>query len=270
MKDILACFLAFFVTFVAVAHDSTLDKIKNTKVLKVCSESGYLPLEMKTKNDKWLGFDVAMTEYFAKSLGVKIVMLDTKWDGIIPSLLSFKCDVIASSMAITPQRARVISFSDPYYENKFLVAIKNTPRNRERFRTLSDLNASDVIIAVKTGSSPDLFLQDSPLFSKTRVFKYDADADTINAVLNDKTQAFIYDTPYVKLASLHYPGRLYILPQGFKGDQFALAFRKQDKDLITSFNEFLAKWKKDKGKNGFEATQRYYFDTLDWNSELNN
>ena len=48
---------------------------------------------MKTASGKWIGFDPEMMEAFAKSLNVKLVMLDTKWDGIIPSLLTAKCDI---------------------------------------------------------------------------------------------------------------------------------------------------------------------------------
>ena len=59
---------------------------------------------MKTTSGKWLGFDVDMMQAYAQSMGVNLVMLDTKWDGIIPSLASGKCDAIASSMATTKER----------------------------------------------------------------------------------------------------------------------------------------------------------------------
>lgn len=244
---------------------STLENIKKTKVLKVCAEAGYLPLEMKSASGVWIGFDVDMMTAYADALGVDLQMMDTKWDGIIPSLLSRKCDVIASSMATTKERAKVVDFSDSYFHNQFLIAVKNSPQNMQKYKDISDFNSEKIRIAVKTGSSPDLYLQDSKILSKAKILKYDADADTISAVLNDRADAFIYDTPYVKLAAINYPGKLYIIPKGFGGDDFGVAFRKGDQDLIQDFNQFLSRWKKN---GGYKKKFQYYFEDTKWRSLL--
>jgi polar amino acid transport system substrate-binding protein len=243
------------------AEKSVLDTIKKNGVLKVCSESGYLPLEMKTASGKWLGFDIEMVEAFAHKIGVKIQMLDTKWDGIIPSLVSGKCDMIASSMAKTKEREKAVAFSDPYYDNKFLIAVKNNFENRKNYKSLEDFNKLGIKVAVKTGSAPDLYLQDSKSLNNAEIMKFDADADTVSAVLNNKSNAFIYDTPYVKLAALNNPGKIFIIPQGFNGDKFGVAMRKKDVELVKSFNSFLVDWKK---MGGYDKAMKYYFDGQEW------
>jgi polar amino acid transport system substrate-binding protein len=249
------------------AEKTTLETIKKEGVLKVCSESGYLPLEMKTASGKWIGFDPKMMEAFAKSLSleikkeIKLQMLDTKWDGIIPSLLTGKCDMIASSMARTKEREKAVTFSDPYYDNKFLIALKDTPENRKNYKTLEDFDNSKVKVAVKTGSAPDLYLQDSKILKKAQIMRFDADADTVNAVLGGRSNAFIYDTPYVKLAALNNPGKIYIIPNGFNGDKFAVAMRKKDESLAKSFNSFLDSWKND---GGYDKAMKYYFEGQEW------
>ena len=91
--------------------------------------------------------------------------------------------------------------------------------------------------------------------------RFDADADTVNAVLGGRSNAFIYDTPYVKLAALNNPGKIYIVPQGFNGDQFSVAMRKKDQELAISFNKFLAEWKK---IGGYDKAMKYYFDSQEW------
>lgn len=264
MRKLCLIVIMLFAPIFCLASE-TFQKIKENKTFKVCAESGYLPLEMKSVSGAWLGFDVDMMKAYAKNIGVNLVMLDTKWDGIIPSLVSGKCDAIASSMAITKERENAVAFSNPYYENKFLIAVKNTQKNLKRFENLSSFNNTNVTIAVKTGSSPDLFVQNSKMFEKAHILKYDADADTVGAVLNAKADAFIYDTPYVKLASLHYPGKLYIIPEGFNGDHFAVAFRKQDGDLRESFNKFLEQWKQ---QGQYASTMKYYFDGTTWTAML--
>ncbi|APJ03552.1 transporter substrate-binding domain-containing protein [Silvanigrella aquatica] len=252
--------IAYFSKSVA-AEKSTLDTIKKEGVLKVCSESGYLPLEMKTASGKWIGFDPEMMEAYAKSMGLKLQMIDTKWDGIIPSLLTGKCDMIASSMAKTKEREKAVTFSDAYYSNKFLVAMKDNSENRSNFKSLSDFNKVGLKIAVKTGSAPDLYLQDTKALAKAQIMRFDADADTVNAVLGGRSNAFIYDTPYVKLAALNNPGKIYIVPEGFNGDHFGVAMRKKDQELAKSFNSFLESWKKE---GGYDKAMKYYFDSQEW------
>ena len=50
----------------------------------------------------------------AEALGVKLVLSSTAWDGIIPALITSKCDLIMSGMTITKERAETIDFSAPY------------------------------------------------------------------------------------------------------------------------------------------------------------
>lgn len=235
------------------------------KKLRVCSESGYMPLEMKTSSGKWLGFDIDMMEAFSNALGVTLELSDTKWDGIIPSLLSGKCDVIASSMAITKERQGAVAFSQPYFQNEFLIAVRKSPNLQKKFSNLESFNSGQVTIAVKTGSSPDLFLQNSNKFQNAKILRFDADADVVGAVLSSKADAFIYDTPYVKLAVSHYPDKLFALSEGFHGTEFGVAFRKQDKDLLTSFNEFLARWKND---GSYQQSYNHYFSQSTWITQL--
>lgn len=244
-----------------IEEKSILNKIKTEGVLKVCSEPGYLPLEMKTASGKWLGFDVKMVEAYAKSLNVKLKMIDVKWDGIIPFLKTSRCDLIASSMAETEDRKKSVSFSDPYYHNKFLIAVRDNKQNREKFKKLSDFKHKDIKVAVKTGSAPDIYLKNNDFLFEEQVMRFDADADTVGAVLTGRARAFIYDTPYVKLAALKNPNQIYILPEGFNGDHFAVAFRKEDEELVENFNSFLKDWKK---SGEYEKTMEYYFEGQDW------
>lgn len=257
--------ITYFSNSNAAAEKSILDTIKENGVLKVCSESGYLPLEMKTASGRWIGFDPEMMEAFAKSLGITLQMLDTKWDGIIPSLLTGKCDMIASSMAKTKEREEAVIFSDPYYHNRFLIAVKDTSDNRKNYKILEDLNKSGVKVAVKTGSAPDLYLQNSKNLKKAQIMRFDADADTVNAVLGGRAHAFIYDTPYVKLAALNNPGKIYIVPESFNGDHFGVAMRKKDQELAKKFNSFLMEWKK---AGGYDKVMKYYFESQEWTALL--
>ena len=92
---------------------STLEKIIQRGTLRVGLEAGYMPFEMTDKKGKIVGFDVDMVTEMAKSMGVKLELVNTAWDGIIPALLSDKFDIIASGMTINQERNLKINFASP-------------------------------------------------------------------------------------------------------------------------------------------------------------
>ncbi len=47
-------------------------------------------------------------------MGVKLEIVNTDYDGIIPSLLTNKFDIILSGMTVTQKRNLQINFVDPY------------------------------------------------------------------------------------------------------------------------------------------------------------
>ena len=98
------------------AADSAIDNILTSGELKVCFEAGYIPFEMKTKDGRFIGFDIDLAKHMARSMDVKFVPVNTAWDGIIPALQTGKCDIIIGGMAITPQRNLKVMFADTYIE----------------------------------------------------------------------------------------------------------------------------------------------------------
>ncbi|MDI9314424.1 MAG: transporter substrate-binding domain-containing protein [Hydrotalea sp.] len=83
--------------------------------LKICVEGGSPPYNQLSPNGEIVGFDVDIGRALLKKMGKKYDMVKMDWDGMIPALKAKKCDAIISSMAITEERKKRISFTDPYY-----------------------------------------------------------------------------------------------------------------------------------------------------------
>ncbi len=65
------------------------------------------------------GIDVDLAAGFARSLGVSLevrTVSTPSYAELIPDLLAGKGDLIASSFSITPERSKLVDFSDPYFE----------------------------------------------------------------------------------------------------------------------------------------------------------
>lgn len=134
----------------AASRESVIEKVVQRGTLRV-GFSSFVPWAMQDKEGKYIGFEIDVAERLAADLGVRLQLVPTSWDGIIPALLSGKFDVIIGSMSITPQRLLSVNFSIPYDH-----AYVDLTLNREKsgaIAKLEDLNSEDVIIAVRTGTT---------------------------------------------------------------------------------------------------------------------
>lgn len=61
------------------------------------------------------GLAVEVARRMADDMGVKLVLQDYDWKGLIPALTSGKVDMIAADMTPTPQRALQVLFSRPVF-----------------------------------------------------------------------------------------------------------------------------------------------------------
>src|SRR4051812_26645890 len=115
---------------------------------------------MRAKDGSLIGFEVDVATQVAEDLGVKIELVPTAWDGIIPALLAGKFDVIIGGMSITPSRSLTVNFTNAYAHSGLQLAA-----NRElapAIGSYADLDRPEVTIAIRRGVAPaTAFLQKS-------------------------------------------------------------------------------------------------------------
>lgn len=83
--------------------------------LKIGIEPGYAPFEYKNAQGDIVGFDADVMTEICKKLQAKCVWVEQSFDSLIPALVARKIQLIHSSMQITPQRKKVLAFSEPIY-----------------------------------------------------------------------------------------------------------------------------------------------------------
>ncbi len=78
---------------------------------------------------EYVGFDIELARRFAAREGMRLVMEPLEFSALIPALTSGKLDLIASALAITPERQKQVAFSTPYAEVSSVVLAlkKNLP-----------------------------------------------------------------------------------------------------------------------------------------------
>ena len=133
-------------------------KLVSDGELTVYTDAPYPPFEMEI-DGKWTGFDMEIMRAVTMGLGVmtgstlemsvKVVPFDGIW--LLPA--AGECDVVASAMTITEERAAQTLFTKPYFNADQSMLIRREDANKsmtlEKFKGLT--------IAVQTGTTGEQF-----------------------------------------------------------------------------------------------------------------
>ena len=104
------------------AHAETLANIAKAGVLKVAVPEDYPPFGSVGPDMKPQGYDIDTAALLAKSMNVKLELVPVNSANRIPYLQTNKVDLVISSLGKTPDREKVIDFSNayaPYYQGVF-------------------------------------------------------------------------------------------------------------------------------------------------------
>jgi len=71
-----------------------------------------------------VGLDVEIAARIAQKLGMKLEIVNMDFGGMIPALIAGKVDMIGACITITPERARSVLFSAPYYTGGIAALVK--------------------------------------------------------------------------------------------------------------------------------------------------
>jgi polar amino acid transport system substrate-binding protein len=127
MRSSLRTFLTAACAFalVAFAHvEARADKladILSKGVVRVIVFADVPPFGSQNAQRELEGFDIDMAKLVAKSLGVKLELVQAPAASRIPFLLTDKADMNIAAMSITAERARQVMYSAPYADTSLAV-----------------------------------------------------------------------------------------------------------------------------------------------------
>lgn len=240
------CLLAFaaqgFADDIELAKKSTLNKILERKELRIGLDSGYQPFEMTDKKGNIVGFDIDIAKILAKSLGVKLTIVNTDFDGIIPALLTDKFDIILSGMTITQSRNTQINFPEPYIVVGQAIILNK--RLEGKVHSYKDLNDPKYTVASRIGTTGEMATK--RLIPKAKYKSFDKEADGAMDVVNGQSDAFVYDLPFgVVFMAQHGHGKAVFLDEPFTYEPLGMGIRKGDPDFLNFLNNFVRQIKAD-------------------------
>jgi len=181
----------------AESTQSTLDRVIQSKVLRVGLVADYPPYESKTASGDFEGYEADIARMLADSLDAKVEFVETTVENRVPSAQTGKVDVMFGSMAMTPARAQVVAFTDPYVSNARVIVV----RNDSNFKSKADLDGARV--GVQKGSLYDDILQQ--YWPEVEIAYFDSATDYETALKNGQVDAFIADSNIATLQAAEDP-----------------------------------------------------------------
>ncbi len=219
----------------SLVSESVIETIKERGALRTGLDF-FVPWAMRAKNGDLIGFEVDVAKRVAEDMGVKLELVPTAWDGIIPALLSGKFDLIIAGMSITPERHLRINFTEPYASSGMMIVANSETAGG--LSAASDFNDRKYTIGGKRGTiGVDAATKHAP---KAKLRQYDEEAVALQDTINGTIDAYFASSPTPERAVNSSEGRLYLpvrIP--FDGSLESFGIRKGDPDAMVFFNNWI-------------------------------
>lgn len=200
------------------------------------------PFEFTTSSGKWTSFDPVLDQKLAAYLGVKAKFVTTGWTGIVAGLQSGKYDIIGADINATPERAKVIAFTKPYYQTG--TSFFALAANSKKLSSVAGLNNSGVTVAVVTGSDNQTAVTTYLPKAKMRALPNASIASLVSEVLSGRADALATSTYLAPalVAKYHFVviPALAKSPYGVLPVGVAWGLPKGQPALLAKMNAFLA------------------------------
>jgi ABC-type amino acid transport substrate-binding protein len=211
--------------------------------LRIGIAANYPPLAFE-KDGKLTGAEVDFAHMLAHDLNVKVELVETPWNDLIPNLVDDKIDVIMSGLSITPARQKLVSFADSYGTIGQMALFR--VGDYDRLRDEGARNAPTTRIGAVAGTTGEQYVRSH--YPLAQITTFPSVDDGVAALRNGQIDVFVHDAPAIwRVTSTRgtvereLRGRYVPLTQ----EKLAWAVRKQDDQLLGRLNAVLAKWKGD-------------------------
>ncbi len=204
------------------------------------------PLFSYLRNNKTVGYDIAMIVDFCSEYGYGLTTTDYDMNGLISALISTSIDCAANGLTVTDERKENMNFSIPNYDGGTVALIKSNKdksgtKNAEssvKYKALSDFNNPAVTLGIRTGTMIDILTEKNFPLAKTKY--YNSTPDMVLSTFHDELDGFLADEPTIRYIAAEDP-KISYLKEFLEKQDYGFIFPKTEKGeaLQKQMNEFL-------------------------------
>lgn len=219
----------------ATEVEAAAESSASNGTLRVAMELAYPPFETRDTDGNPTGFSVAFLERFAAEYGYGLEIENTAFDGLIPALQTDLADAVMSSITITEAREELVDFTDPYAVAR-LAILANAESGVE---SIDDLNAEGMVVAVKTGSTGDVYATEN--LANAEILRLTDESACVTEIVQGRADGFLYDSLTIYRNQRENPDTTEAIYIPFQDAEYwGIAVQDGDDELREQFNEFIA------------------------------
>lgn len=222
----------------APAEKSKLEEIKASGKLVLGTAADYPPYEFHKEingQDQIVGFDIEIAKAIAEEIGVELEIVDMKFEGLLPALVTDDIDFIIAGMVATEERKESVDFSIPYYQAQQRFVVKAA--DADTLKTPEDF-AGKKIGAQKSTIQENIALEQ---FASAEYIGLSKITDLILELKNSKVDGVILVEPVAK-AYVKQNSDLFLAEQVLgQEDGVAVAVNKGNEDFLAEIDKILQK-----------------------------
>jgi polar amino acid transport system substrate-binding protein len=216
--------------------ESAWARVNRTKVMRIGAVAGAAPYYDKDPGSaQWRGFMIDFARDLAASLKAQVEILETSWGNSVLDLQSNKIDLFFG-LNPTPERAKVVDFSDPLFNNAFVLLA----RNDFTAQSWESLDRPEFKVAVDIGSSHDQMI--SRTCPKATISRLASTADATLALQSGRVDAQVL-VVILALSAIKKNASLghIVVPTPTQATTTTVGFRKEDdRTWINYVNHWIA------------------------------
>lgn len=220
------------------AHAQTVADIKKKGEISIGMLVDFPPYGTTNAQNQPDGYDADVARLLAQDLGVKADIVPVTGPNRIPFLLTNKVDLLVASLAITPERAKQVTFSQPYAAATIVLY----GRKADPIRSAADLKGKRVGVA--RASTQDIAVTKSAP-EGTEIRRFDDDASAMQALLSGQVDAIGCSVTVAAQIARRAPAGTYENKFTLVQQAMGIAMRPGQADLEKAVNDFITRRKAD-------------------------
>ncbi|HPF45918.1 MAG: transporter substrate-binding domain-containing protein [Alphaproteobacteria bacterium] len=225
-------FCIFVVLNLTTAHAAILDDIKDRGFIKVGISLGGMPMGGRDARNNPVGYDYEVAKQLAERLGVELRVTDVYGDARVSLLVSGQLDLIIGNMTVTPARAEVVDFSDPYFKTGLRIIYQKGLN----IKSLADLAGKKIVAG--RGTSGAIFVEEN-IPEAELVYSENFAPNGVLLLRQRRVDAGIEDSSMADYFASQIPS-LTILPGIFVAGDVAMGVKKGQPEFLAYLNDFIA------------------------------
>lgn len=232
-----------------------------SRPLRVAMELAYPPFEGKDDAGNPSGVSVTFMQDFADAYGYDLSIENVSFGGLIPSLQTGQADAVMSSITITDEREEEVDFTDPYAVAQLaILAGANSG-----VESAEDLNQSDKTVAVKTGSTGDVYA--TKHLTNAEILRLADESACVTEIVQGRADGFLYDQLTIYRNNQANPDTTKAVFIPFQDPEYwGIAVASGNDELREELNSFIAESKEngefDRLTDTYLADEKAAFDEL--------